>query len=67
MNAYWNNTTGIDPINAYLALYNESEYIAWKSGKSLKQYVNNLPAGYARNVVAHSMGNIVTGSALKGG
>jgi pimeloyl-ACP methyl ester carboxylesterase len=64
---YWNNATGIDPIDAYLAWYNESEYIAWKSGKSLKQYVNQLPAGYARNLVAHSMGNIVAGSALKEG
>ena len=31
------------------------------------QFVNNLPTGYTRNVVAHSMGNVVAGSALKKG
>jgi hypothetical protein len=38
-----------------------------KSGESLKQYVNQLPSGYRRNVAAHSMGNIVAGSAFKRG
>ncbi len=47
--------------------YNASEYRAWKCGESLKQFINSLPADYARNVVAHSMGNIVVGSALKKG
>jgi hypothetical protein len=58
---------GIDIIDAVRAHYNDSEYRAWKSGESLRQYVNQLPAGYARDVVAHSMGNIVAGSALQRG
>jgi len=50
-----------------LFTYNDSEYRAWKSGESLKQYVNQLPSGYARNIAAHSMGNFVTGEALRSG
>jgi len=45
--------------------FNDSEYRAWKCGESLKQYVNSLPAGYARNLAAHSMGNIVAGEAVR--
>ncbi len=56
-----------DSDPAGLFTYNNSEYRAWKSGESLKQYVNQLPANYTRHIVAHSMGNIVTGSALKNG
>jgi len=55
------------PIGDVPYTYNASEYRAWKCGESLKQFVNNLPAGYTRNVVAHSMGNVVAGSALKKG
>jgi len=49
--------------------YNKSEWIAWKSGKALKDYfdyLRTLPrlAGYTINVAAHSMGNVVTGEAL---
>jgi len=47
--------------------YNDSEYRAWKCGESLKQYVASLPSGYTKNLAAHSMGNIVAGSALKKG
>jgi hypothetical protein len=47
--------------------FNDSEFRAWKYGLSLKQYVeaskSGLP-GYSMNIVAHSMGNIVAGSAL---
>jgi hypothetical protein len=50
-----------------LFTYNDSEYRAWKCGESLKQYVNQLPSGYTRDVVAHSLGNIVVGSALQRG
>jgi hypothetical protein len=51
--------------------YNTSEWIAWKYGKSLANYVENylkhqMPS-YTMNIAAHSMGNIVTGSALKRG
>src|SRR5437868_611298 len=51
--------------------YNTSEWMAWKYGKSLANYVENylkhqMP-GYTMCIAAHSMGNIVTGSALKRG
>lgn len=44
--------------------YNESEYRGWFFGESLKQYAASLPDGYTKHLVAHSMGNIVAGSAL---
>jgi hypothetical protein len=59
--------TFYDEFPAGLFTYNDSEYRAWKSGESLKQYVNQLPNGYVRNVVAHSMGNIVAGAAFQRG
>ena len=45
--------------------YNTSEYRAWKYGRSLQNYVASLPTDYIKNVAAHSMGNVVTGSALQ--
>jgi probable HAF family extracellular repeat protein len=53
-------------IDAYLAHYNESEYIAWHSGGALKNFVNSLDC-QNKNIVAHSMGNIVAGEALREG
>ena len=50
-----------------LFTFNNSEYRAGKSGESLKQFVTQLPRGYTRNVVAHSMGNFVAGEALRNG
>jgi pimeloyl-ACP methyl ester carboxylesterase len=47
--------------------YNTSEYRAWKYGAALKAYVSSLPNDYTKNIAAHSMGNIVAGSALKQG
>jgi hypothetical protein len=47
--------------------YNDSDYRAWKSGIGLAQYVNSLSTEYTRNITAHSMGNIVVGSALREG
>ncbi|MDQ3566315.1 MAG: alpha/beta hydrolase [Pseudomonadota bacterium] len=47
--------------------YNTSEYRGWKYGPALTQYVASLPSDYRKNVAAHSMGNIVTGSALLSG
>ena len=47
--------------------YNTSEYRAWKYGPALAQFITSLPTEYSRNVVAHSMGNVVTGSALLAG
>jgi hypothetical protein len=51
--------------------YNTSEWLAWKYGRSLNDYVTKyikqqLPE-YRVTVAAHSMGNVVTGSALKRG
>lgn len=54
-------------VDAIVARYNESEYRAWKSGAALKQFVAGLPYPDAKNICAHSMGNIVVGSALKQG
>jgi len=60
----WGTQTSFDS-------YNTSEWLAWKYGKSLKDYVDSylrkkLPL-YAINIAAHSMGNVVTGSALQRG
>ncbi len=63
---YFNNFP-IREVSAYLAKFNESEYRAWHCGALLKQYVDGLPSAYAKNLVAHSMGNIVAGSALSQG
>lgn len=41
--------------------------MAWNCGIALKNLVNSLPADYKKNVIAHSMGNIVVGSALEKG
>ena len=59
----WPTYTGLPPF----AKYNESEYRAWKSGGALKQFVTGLPYPEAKNICAHSMGNIVVGSALQQG
>lgn len=55
------------PTFTGLTTYNDSEYRAWKCGVSLKQYLDTLPSTYTVNLVAHSMGNIVAGSALEKG
>ena len=44
--------------------YNPSEHRAWKYGAALKDYVDSLPRDYTKNLAAHSMGNVVAGSAL---
>jgi hypothetical protein len=51
--------------------YNSSEWRAWKYGKSLGDYITKyvrqqLP-DYSITIAAHSMGNVVTASALTGG
>lgn len=61
---YSEDTNGI--TNGLLT-YNISDYRAWLSGKGVAAFVNNLPQAYVRNIVAHSMGNIVVGSALREG
>lgn len=45
--------------------YNESEYRAWISGPALASFVNSLPNTHARYLTAHSMGNVVVGSAFR--
>jgi hypothetical protein len=54
-------------IDAYLSKYNDSEHNAWLSGPALKTFVDSLPDNYVKHIVAHSMGNVVTGSALQQG
>jgi hypothetical protein len=53
--------------------FSESEFMAWKCGSSLKSYMSgsvpvaSLPSDYTKCVAAHSLGNVVVGSALKQG
>ena len=69
---YWSNEFGWLPyageaIDSYLAKCNESEHNAWLAGSSLASFINSLPVDYSKNIAAHSMGNIVVGSALLAG
>ena len=70
-NTHWssafNNVPGIgQTLSAYLADYNDSEHEAWLAGEALKSFVISLP-GATKNVIAHSMGNVVVGGALRRG
>jgi len=48
--------------------YNSSEYRAMLAGPALAAFVNSLPFSSAnRKLFAHSMGNVVTGAALRAG
>jgi hypothetical protein len=61
---YWNTLVG-SWDGTIPAHYNYNEFRAFKYGLALKKYVeNDLPAGYAKNVIGHSMGNMVLASAL---
>jgi hypothetical protein len=69
---HWSDKYGWLPyagqaIDSYLAKYNDSEHNAWLAGSSLASFINSLPSTYSKNVAAHSMGNIVVGSALLAG
>lgn len=58
------------PTYVGLLTYNNSEYKAWKCGESLKQFLDSIPrgsGGFTVNMIAHSMGNIVAGEALRRG
>lgn len=57
---YWSTLVDFDS-------YNESEYRAWFFGEGLKQYVNSLSPDYSKHLMAHSLGNVVAGSALRKG
>jgi pimeloyl-ACP methyl ester carboxylesterase len=58
--SYWQTLT--DPRN-----FDNSEFIAWQSAAGLLNKLNNLNAEYPSHVymLAHSMGNIVAGEALR--
>jgi hypothetical protein len=60
---------GINPADLFVpggTTYNPSEYRAWLSGPALANFVNSLP-GSNKYLMAHSMGNVVAGSALRSG
>ncbi len=50
--------------NTSLLTYNRSEYRSWLSGGALASFVNGLPYPGSRYLMAHSMGNVISGSAL---
>jgi hypothetical protein len=59
---------GVGDIQSALqSKFDYSEYRAWKCGEAFRDMVNGLPAGYKRKVMAHSLGNVVVGSALEKG
>jgi hypothetical protein len=47
--------------------YNRSEYRSWLCGPALSQFVNGLPYPEQRYLIAHSMGNVISGRALQVG
>ncbi len=47
--------------------YNKSDYLAWKSGVPMADFINSLPSNYKKSLTAHSMGNVVMSSALMEG
>ena len=47
--------------------YNASEYRAWLCGPTLASFVNQLPNAGNRSLFAHSMGNVISGAALRSG
>ena len=66
----WPTFSGDDSVAAGLLTFDKSEHRAWKSGAALESYLRTFraehPAGRLA-VVAHSMGNIVTGEAFRRG
>ena len=61
----WQETNA--PVPPGGMTYNPSEYRAWLCGPALASFVNQLPNPARRNLFAHSMGNVVAGSALRAG
>jgi hypothetical protein len=47
--------------------YNRSEYRSWLCSSALAQFVNGLPYDGSRYLIAHSMGNVISGKALQDG
>jgi alpha-tubulin suppressor-like RCC1 family protein len=61
---------GVNPADLFVpggTTYNPSEYRAWLSGPALASFVNGLPNPNARYLLAHSMGNVSAGAALRSG
>ncbi len=56
-----------EPQSAIQSKYNHSEFRAWKCGEAFKALVSGLPSSYKKKVFAHSLGNVVVGSALEMG
>lgn len=66
---YHGDNNGPNPADMYKSggtTYNPSEYRAWLSGPALANFVNSLP-GSQKYIIAHSMGNVAAGSALRAG
>jgi len=47
-----------------IGTFNDCEYIAWYSGAALAQFVQSIGQNYTVDVIGHSLGNVVVGSAL---
>jgi|GEM_PF-2658242 len=47
--------------------YNASEYRSWLSGPALANFVNQTANSDSRYLFAHSMGNVISGAALRAG
>ena len=66
----WPTTYGFDGVKSALidgTNYDRGEWAAWKSATPLQNLLSDLSSTYNGevNVVAHSMGNVVTGEALR--
>ena len=53
-----------ETLNSYFAHYDDSEHTAWSSGAKLAQVLATLPGVYTKDLVGHSMGNVVCSGAL---
>ncbi len=62
----WPTTYG-DAFDAIQGSYDNGEYTAWRSAAPLAAKLADLSSSYSGNVyvLAHSMGNVVTGEALR--
>jgi hypothetical protein len=60
----WDTLTQEDFITGE---YNRSEHRAFNYGSALKAWVSALSSNYTVSVIAHSMGNVVVGEALRQG
>ncbi|MCX6937920.1 MAG: alpha/beta hydrolase, partial [Verrucomicrobia bacterium] len=64
---HWDTLVGYMDGEYPVGQYNMNEYVALKYGPALKKYRATLPTNYTVNVISHSLGNGVVGSALKAG